>query len=405
MSEVQKVVPAPSPVVQQALSSSIEIFNDNRKPNLVYHNYRFCSSICNQIRAIGQEEKDIASEQIDQAQLAAIFYVLGKVSDHQQALKDAFSFWNAYATKNDLGSNTLSAVKDSISKFHAGTTKTTAAQKLLEDGIHAVKFGQQDEDLMALYKMESISLSKEEISNLDWNTEQYDTLQKINFHYPYSQLTFQPAVNRKILDYAQKIKRNKRNGPKAWEHEKLRKFQNLERRLPGDATQTFFRSNFRVHINLSAIADQKANIMISVNAIMISVIISVLSYRNITETSPMVMAPAAIFLTMSLTSLICAVLSARPKVTRVNKRKMPKSEIQKNIVFFGNFVNLELDEYEEAVDAMFRDSELIYGNMVRDLYFLGKVLDQKYRYLSLSYDVFMVGFIITVITFMVAHFS
>jgi len=54
---------------------------------------------------------------------------------------------------------------------------------------------------------------------------------------------------------------------------------------------------------------------------------------------------------------------------------------------------------------MFRDSELIYGNMVRDLYFLGKVLDQKYKYLAMSYDVFMVGFVVTVITFMITYLT
>ena len=158
---------------------------------------------------------------------------------------------------------------------------------------------------------------------------------------PYTELQYKPILNQQLLDYTQKIKRNKRNGPKAWEHEKLRNFQNLERRLPNDATQTFFRANFRNHINLSAIADQKANIMISVNAIMISVLISILSYRNITETNPMIIVPVVIFLMTGLTSLICAVLSARPKVTRINKSNMPLEEVQKNIVFFGNFVHLD----------------------------------------------------------------
>ena len=74
-------------------------------------------------------------------------------------------------------------------------------------------------------------------------------------------------------------------------------------------------------------------------------------------------------------------------------------------MFFGNFVSLDLEQYEEAMDDMFRDGELIYGNMVRDLYFLGKVLDQKYKYLAMSYDVFMVGFIVTVISFMFTYLT
>ena len=57
------------------------------------------------------------------------------------------------------------------------------------------------------------------------------------------------------------------------------------------------------------------------------------------------------------------------------------------------------------MEDVFNDSELLYGNMVRDLYYLGKVLDKKYRYLSISYNIFMVGFIATVGTFLIALFS
>jgi hypothetical protein len=405
MSEFMSVVPAPSSSVQQALQHSVSLFHAHHDPNLVFHNYQFCNSVCEKIRQIAQAEKDISSAQTDQAQLAAIFYTLGIVTNKSDAPNASLSLWKKYSDKTEVDSDTKTVVVDSLRSYFQDSDKNTVAKKLLADGINAQKYGLQDSSLLALYKMESISRSDKDISNLEWNKAQFNTLKNVLFHFPYSQLAFRPAVNQKLLDYAQKIKRNERNGPKAWEHEKLRNFQNLEKRLPNDATQTFFRANFRNHINLSAIADQKANIMISVNAIMISVIISVLSYRNITETSPMIIMPAVIFVTTGLTSLICAVLSARPKVTRINTKGMPMEEMQKNIVFFGSFVNLNLDQYEEAVDAMFRDSELIYGNMVRDLYFLGKVLDQKYKYLAMSYDVFMVGFVVTVITFMITYLT
>jgi hypothetical protein len=110
------------------------------------------------------------------------------------------------------------------------------------------------------------------------------------------------------------------------------------------------------------------------------------------------------FLITGMTSLVFAVLAVRPKVTQLNIGDTPKEDYKKNIVFFGNFVNLELEEYEEAMDAMFRDGELMYGNMTRDLYFLGKVLDKKYRYLTNSYNIFMVGFVATVLIFLASIF-
>ena len=398
MSEIKN-----SEIVEKALEYAAPFFQSDR--NLVYHNYQFCISLCNRIGEIAQQERNIPQEQTEEAKLASIFYTVGIAQNRSDAAQTALSLWSQYAAKESINSDTAQNVIAALNSFFLTEEKKTAAQKLLADGIHVQTYAHLDASQTSLYKMEALSFEPTEISNLEWNTRQHEAIQEVNFFYPYTELQYKPILNQQLLDYTQKIKRNKRNGPKAWEHEKLRNFQNLERRLPNDATQTFFRANFRNHINLSAIADQKANIMISVNAIMISVLISILSYRNITETNPMIIVPVVIFLMTGLTSLICAVLSARPKVTRINKSNMPLEEVQKNIVFFGNFVHLDLDKFEEAVDAMFRDSELIYGNMVRDLYFLGKVLDEKYRYLSISYNVFMIGFVVTVLTFMIAFLS
>jgi hypothetical protein len=88
----------------------------------------------------------------------------------------------------------------------------------------------------------------------------------------------------------------------------------------------------------------------------------------------------------------------------LNENVTSKEERRKNMVFFGNFVTMDLEEYEESMDALFRDSELLYGNLTRDLYFLGKVLDKKYRYLKVSYNIFMIGFVATVVTFLIMLF-
>jgi hypothetical protein len=92
--------------------------------------------------------------------------------------------------------------------------------------------------------------------------------------------------------------------------------------------------------------------MISVNTILISVLISILSYRNITETTPMILLPVVMFIVTGMASLVFAVLSARPKITSLINKKLPPSEIRKNIVFFGNFVRLDLEEYEQAMDEL-----------------------------------------------------
>ena len=276
------------------------------------------------------------------------------------------------------------------------------SQKLFLDGINAHELASNLETSASIQKMEMELIGEKKISNISWNEQRLNRLLKTKFHFPYTKINFEPNLANSLLTYKQKVERNKLNGPKGWDIDQLRNFQSIERKIPNSANQTFFRTNYRNHINLSAIADNKANIMISVNAILISVLISVLSYRNITETNPKVLMPVVIFLFSGLASLVFAVLSARPKVTRINEGVRDKKDIQKNITFFGNFVGMKLEEYEEAMDGMLRDSELVYGNMTRDLYYLGQVLDRKYRFLTMSYNIFMVGFAATVLTFMVA---
>ena len=252
-------------------------------------------------------------------------------------------------------------------------------------------------------RLEKELVSGNSIHKNEWAKIQLNQLLKARFYTPYAKVNFEPVIAQNILTQKQ-IAEKIGNAPVISDNTLLRKFQSLERKLPNSGTQTFFRTNYRNHINLSAIADGKANIMITVNALLISVVISIITYKNITETTPSVLFPAVIFLITGLSSLIFAVLSARPKVTSLNEGEPSFDEAKKNIIFFGNFIKMDLEKYEEAMDSMFRDSELLYGNMTRDLYHLGKVLDKKYRYLTMSYNIFMVGFVATVLTFLILLF-
>ena len=111
----------------------------------------------------------------------------------------------------------------------------------------------------------------------------------------------------------------------------------------GRGIETMYRATYRNHINLSSIADAKANMMISINAIIMSVIITIVGsgftfsglefYQYIRFTVPM-----TILLISSLISVVFAVLSARPNVTKKNVSEQKIREKKSSILFFGNFV-------------------------------------------------------------------
>lgn len=154
------------------------------------------------------------------------------------------------------------------------------------------------------------------------------------------------------------------------------------------------------HIRLSDMADNKANILISVNAIIISVILSVL-IRKI-EVERYLTIPTMIFLTSSVITIVLAILSTRPKITIGNFTRDQVLNRQTNLLFFGNFHKVSLDEYKWAMGTMMRDPNYLYGSLVDDIYYLGHVLGRKYKLVRIAYNVFMVGIVISAIAFILA---
>lgn len=168
----------------------------------------------------------------------------------------------------------------------------------------------------------------------------------------------------------------------------------------GRGVETMYRSTYRTHINLSSIADNKANIMLSINAIIVSIVVASLIPKLVDF--PFFIFPTILLLIVCLVSIVFATLSTRPKVT---EGKFTEADIRNktsNLLFFGNYYNMDLDTFHWGMRKMIKDSDFLYSSMTRDLYFLGKVLAEKYRYLSICYNFFMYGLIIVVIAFIIA---
>lgn len=234
-----------------------------------------------------------------------------------------------------------------------------------------------------------------------------DRLLRFRFATPAARQLYQPALGQRIAYYSARHDKYTRRQtaenlvqqPELKHAHESASFAGLEPHPPVRLVQTYFRTVFRNHIHLSAIADNKAHIMISVNAILISVLISFASYRNLAETRPIILLPVVIFLITGLASLVSAVLAAWPRVTGTGNGRQP---MQPNIAFFGGFVKLSKDSFTRLMAKNLRDSNLLYENLTHDLYALGQVLDKKYRYLSVSYKIFISGLIATVVAFLLS---
>ncbi|MEM9895486.1 MAG: Pycsar system effector family protein, partial [Bacteroidota bacterium] len=170
---------------------------------------------------------------------------------------------------------------------------------------------------------------------------------------------------------------------------------------PTRGIETMFRTTSKNHMDLSSIADNKANIMISINSIILSVMVSVLIRKL--EEYPHFTIPALCLTLVCLATIVTSILATRPNVT---KGKFEKSDIEQkkaNLLFFGNFHKMSLKDYQWAMSEMLKDADYLYGSMIKDIYFLGAVLGKKYQLLRLSYTIFMFGFVVSIIGFIVAE--
>lgn len=176
----------------------------------------------------------------------------------------------------------------------------------------------------------------------------------------------------------------------------------LKQARMGRGVETMYRTTYRTHTNLSAMADSKANLMLSVNGVVIGIVVSSIIPKLLEKFDPRLAIPTCILTLFCLLSMIFATLATRPKVTEGKVTRESIKQRKANLLFFGNFYNMPLEDFQWGVNEMLKDSEFLYSSMSRDLYFLGIVLAQKYRYLSICYNIFMYGLIVSVAAFAIA---
>src|SRR5690606_4762842 len=187
------------------------------------------------------------------------------------------------------------------------------------------------------------------------------------------------------------------------ESELVRLKARLERQKslkPDRGIETMFRTTSHNHILLSDMADNKANILITINSIILSIVVSVL-VRKVEENMDLVI-PTIILVTVCLTTMVAAILAIRPNISTGTFNREDIKNKRTNLLFFGNFHGMEIENYEWAMKEMMKDGDYLYGSLIKDIYFLGRVLGRKYRYLRRSYNIFMYGFVVAIISFVIA---
>ena len=120
------------------------------------------------------------------------------------------------------------------------------------------------------------------------------------------------------------------------------------------------------------------------------------------DSNPYLIYPGIALLAVNIVTIVIAILSVIPKTTHGKLTRQQVDEKQGNLIFFGNFHAMSLEDFEWGIDQVMGDRDYLYKSLTRDLFFLGKVLNKKYRYLRIAYYIFIIGLVISISLFVLS---
>ena len=156
------------------------------------------------------------------------------------------------------------------------------------------------------------------------------------------------------------------------------------------------RTTFRNNADMTAIADNKANILMTLNGIMLTLLIPMTLSNRELIVSTYFYIPLAILYATCLFTVIVSALSTRP--IKFGKQKVMRDGSHKfSPFFFGNYYSLSIEEYMPVLDRALDDPEKIKTHIKTDLFFMGKGLGKKYILIRRAYSVFVIGVLLTAV--------
>lgn len=382
-----------------------DLFKNSLPKNIVYHNQNHTLQVVKAVNEIALAE-NISDEDMETLLLAAWFHDLGftkELKNHEEISKKIVA---EFLSKRGFSKRKINKIQSVINATIMPQNPTNKLDEIICDA-DLYHLGTNDFDKKSkLLRLEQEQLTGKKISDIEWLQENEQFLSE---HRYFTNYAFEKLNAQKLLNWVN-VKNNLRKAIIKTKEQKLKnktkkelvKLKKQKENRPGRGVETMFRVTHRNHLKLSDIADTKANILLSVSAIILSIALSTLFPKLDKPDNYYLIYPTLIFLFITVVTMVFSILSTRPKVTSGKFSKEDITNKKVNLLFFGNFHKMELEDYQKGMIDMMNDNDYLYKSLINDLYYLGKVLDKKYKLLRIAYTIFMYGIIISVIAFVIA---
>jgi HD superfamily phosphodiesterase len=359
--------------------------------NIIFHNLDHSLMVKKYAETIGDQE-GLNSDEMNILRICALFHNTGYVNSYKNYCEESVSIASAFLAEHKVDQQTIDHISDII---RAGSQPQNSKDKISEVLCDAemmyIASENSIEQFDRLYE-ETALVKQKPVKRPVFERKLLGLFSTHSYFTEYGKTVLQPKKEAAARRIEERMKRRKLI-------ENKKEAQTKTSITYSRGVDTLFRLTARNQINLNSIADKKSNILISVNAIIISIIITMLA-KNIGVDSQGIL-PVLVLLIICLITIIIAIMSTRPILinTKFTKEDIKKKNV--DLIFFGNFIKMGYDDYLKALKDLMKDDDYLYSTMVKNQYTLGKILSQKFRLVKLAYNVFMVGLILTVIIFVI----
>ena len=392
-------------LVSKAELYVVELFKTKLPSTYSFHNFDHTKRVVDAVKLLAETEA-LSDKDTEILQVAAWFHDVGycqSCSTHESVGMDVAE---DFMKKEGCEEQCIAMVRRLINATSLNYVPQDLYEKIIKDADSSHLGSEDFFEITEKLREECKNAHNLKFSKLDWANGNLAFLENHRYYTNYAKENWEVVKAQNLqksrdlvgeLEIKKEAKDSLENEKSLLNKKKLERMESPERGI-----ETMFRVTMNNHTRLSQIADTKANILLSVNAIIISVALSTIVPKLDSPKNAHLILPTFLMVAFSVASIIMAIISTRPKINSGTFTRKDIEERKINLLFFGNFHKVPLDEYVWAMKELMKDRTYLYDSMVKDLYYLGIVLNRKYRLLRTTYTIFTIGILVSVLAFFLA---
>ena len=380
-------------IIQKAETYVSNLLQEGLTEDHRYHDLSHTLSVRDASVRMGKKYH-LGKNDLEILELAALFHDTG-FTEHYDLHEDySKEIAEAFLREHNYPEEKTQKVIDLIETTRISIRPDTLMQKILKDADFN-NYGRSYLQNGNLLRHEWKVFRGQEMTEEEWIASNVDFWSSHEFYTGEALAMFGEEKRRVLKKFKKQIKSNEKGSGKKKTEEHDFSLNSSK------AAQMMFKTTLRNQIDLTNIADNKANIMLTINSGIVTLGMPLLASQI--NDFPYLKYPFMVMLLTCILSIVFATLATRPAKMG---GKTDLSNIDKgstNLFFFGNFFKMSMNDYRQGLKKVVENDSLLDKTIVNDLYFLGLSLGRKYSRLHTTYSIFMIGMVLTVVVYGLAY--